>query len=95
MDIGPAEILIVLLVVVMIFGVGKLPELGSSLGKGIREFRNATREDDSPPRTSEVQAHGQPPLPAGTLCQSCGASNSADSKFCTSCGSALSRTSAG
>jgi len=42
--IGPFELLIILLIVVMIFGVGRLSEVGAALGKSIREFRQATAE---------------------------------------------------
>jgi len=42
-NIGPFELVLVLLIVIIIFGVGKLPELGSALGKGIREFRRTTQ----------------------------------------------------
>ncbi len=47
--VGPFELLIVLLIVVMIFGVGKLPEVGAALGKSIREFRAASSEHETPP----------------------------------------------
>ena len=47
-DIGPMELLIILAVVVIIFGVGRLPEVGGALGKSIREFRRAVREEDGP-----------------------------------------------
>ena len=88
MDVGPVEILIVLLVVAMIFGVGKLPEIGGAVGKSIREFRKATDEDESRPPVSQAKPEGQP-VPAGADCASCGAPNAADSKFCTACGSAI------
>ena len=39
---GVPELIIVLVIVVIIFGVGKLPEIGSSFGKGIREFKTET-----------------------------------------------------
>ena len=42
--IGPFELVIVLVLVIIIFGAGKLPEIGSALGKGVKEFRNTTRE---------------------------------------------------
>jgi sec-independent protein translocase protein TatA len=42
--LGVPELLVILLIVVLIFGVGKLPEVGSSLGRAIREFRDATGE---------------------------------------------------
>lgn len=43
-NLGMAELVIILVVALIIFGPGKLPELGKSLGKGIREFKNATWE---------------------------------------------------
>ena len=39
---GVPELLIILLIIIIVFGVGKLPELGGALGKSIREFRRAT-----------------------------------------------------
>ncbi len=39
--IGAPELIIVLLIVLVVFGVGRLPEVGGGLGKGIREFRRA------------------------------------------------------
>ncbi len=45
--IGIPELLIILFIIIVIFGVGRLPELGGALGKGIREFRSAVRESDS------------------------------------------------
>lgn len=47
--VGLPELLIVLLIVVMVFGVGKLPEVGAALGKSIREFRSASSEHETPP----------------------------------------------
>lgn len=41
---GMPEILLILLIVVLVFGAGKLPEIGAGLGKGIRNFKKATRE---------------------------------------------------
>jgi len=46
--VGPFELLIVLLIVVMIFGVGKLPEVGAALGKSIRAFRDSTSGNETP-----------------------------------------------
>jgi len=42
-NIGGSELLVVLFVVFLFFGPKKLPELGKSLGKGIREFKSAMR----------------------------------------------------
>ena len=46
-SIGPLELVIVLVIIVVVFGIGKLPEVGGGLGKGIREFRKSlTGKDD-------------------------------------------------
>jgi sec-independent protein translocase protein TatA len=45
-NIGPLEIAVVLVIVLIIFGPKRLPELGRSLGKGIREFRGSIGGDD-------------------------------------------------
>ena len=49
--LGAPELIIILVIIILIFGVGKLPEVGQALGKGIREFRGAADadEDDSQP----------------------------------------------
>jgi len=39
--IGVPELLIVLVIIIIIFGVGKLPEIGSALGKGIKNFKKS------------------------------------------------------
>ena len=48
---GPMELIIVLVVVLIIFGVGRLPEIGGAMGKAIKEFRS-TQKDDGSPETS-------------------------------------------
>ena len=42
-DVGVPELILILVVALVVFGPGKLPEIGSSLGKTIREFRKATQ----------------------------------------------------
>ncbi len=51
--IGMPELIIILVIILIIFGAGKLPEIGSGIGKGIRNFKKATSGnlEDSP--TSE------------------------------------------
>lgn len=44
--IGPLEVFIILVIILVIFGVGRLPEVGSGLGKGIKEFRQAIRGEE-------------------------------------------------
>jgi sec-independent protein translocase protein TatA len=43
---GIWELLIILAIVVVIFGAGKLPELGAGLGKGIKNFKEATKKEE-------------------------------------------------
>lgn len=43
--LGAPELLIVLVIFLILFGVGRLPEVGSALGRSIREFRESVRED--------------------------------------------------
>ena len=45
-SLGPWELAIILVIVIIIFGVGKLPEIGGALGKGIREFRTSATDND-------------------------------------------------
>lgn len=42
--IGMPELIVILIIVLLIFGAGKLPEIGSGIGKGIRNFKKATKE---------------------------------------------------
>ena len=44
--IGPTELIILLVIILIIFGVGKLPEVGRGLGKGIKEFKQASKPEE-------------------------------------------------
>ena len=44
--LGMPELLVILVIIVIIFGAGKLPEIGSGLGKGIKNFKKATKDED-------------------------------------------------
>lgn len=44
--IGMPELLIILVIILIIFGAGKLPEIGGAIGKGIRNFKNSFQETD-------------------------------------------------
>ncbi len=44
-NIGPLEIIVVLIIALIVFGPKRLPELGNSLGKGIREFKDSVTGD--------------------------------------------------
>lgn len=69
-NVGPLEILVVLIIALIVFGPKRLPELGRSLGKGIREFRSSIsgggdREgEDSAPARIEPSDEPAPERPA-------------------------------
>ena len=44
--IGVWELFLILLIILVVFGVGKLPELGQALGRSLREFRQALRGEE-------------------------------------------------
>ncbi|MEJ2235909.1 MAG: twin-arginine translocase TatA/TatE family subunit [Syntrophobacterales bacterium] len=44
--IGMPELLVILVIILIIFGAGKLPEIGAGLGKGIKNFRKASSSTD-------------------------------------------------
>ena len=46
-NFGPTELIIILIIAVLLFGVGRLGRLGGELGKGIREFRRGIQDDES------------------------------------------------
>ena len=66
-NIGPLEIIILLVIVLVIFGPKRLPELGRGLGKGMREFKDSvTGKDDDRQElraSNEPQTTGQAPAP--------------------------------
>jgi sec-independent protein translocase protein TatA len=63
-NVGPLEIIIVLIIALVVFGPKRLPELGRSLGRGIREFRGSVSgdsnddddEDERPVPPAEIEA---------------------------------------
>ena len=103
--IGPMELIIVLGIVIVIFGAGKISDLGGALGKGIREFREQTKDKEEAPvattpvATTPVAAVAVPVAPAALApaatataigtCPSCGRENPASQPFCGSCGASL------
>ena len=44
--IGMPELIVILVIILIIFGAGKLPEIGGAIGKGIKNFKKATREPE-------------------------------------------------
>ena len=58
--VGPGELVVILLLALIIFGPGKLPEVGRALGRTINEFRRVTRqvEEDMTAETRRVEKTG-------------------------------------
>lgn len=62
--LGPLELAIIVGVIVLLFGVGRISRIGGDLGSSIKEFRRAVREDDEEEgATEEVQAQVQEEAP--------------------------------
>jgi sec-independent protein translocase protein TatA len=70
-NVGPLELAIVLIIALVIFGPKRLPELGRSMGRGIREFRSSIsgkgddEEEQSPP-PAQIEGAEQPGEPVET-----------------------------
>jgi len=93
--LGPMELVIILLVLVMLFGATRLADIGGSLGKGIKEFRKevATEDDESPTENVTAEpvaaAEGGSETVSAVKCPSCGALNAVGAKFCSQCSASI------
>ena len=77
MPFHPLWLIVILAVVLIIFGPGRLPELGGAIGKAMREFRKATSEITNEV-TSAAQPKPEPPAPADSAAK--GSTSEATSK---------------
>ena len=63
-SIGPWEIGLIILIILIIFGVGKLPQVGGAIGKALREFRKSQKgEEDTRATKSDEGSGREPPEP--------------------------------
>ncbi|MFD0863162.1 twin-arginine translocase TatA/TatE family subunit [Sungkyunkwania multivorans] len=53
--VGPWQIVLVVVVILLLFGGRKIPELMRGLGSGIKEFKDATKEDDTPTKVEDKE----------------------------------------
>ena len=54
--IGMPELIIILVIILIIFGVGKLPEIGGGMGKAIRNFKDASKEAEKKEAEAQLEA---------------------------------------
>ncbi len=64
---GAPELMIILVIIILFFGIGKLPQVGSALGKGIREFRKSTHDDDEKGEPTAAATPGVSGAPTYTV----------------------------
>jgi sec-independent protein translocase protein TatA len=73
-NLGFTEIMLILVVVLLLFGAKRLPEVGASIGKGIREFKRSITDtqdailsnpDDRPPASRQLDSNSQPAPSSG------------------------------
>ena len=90
---GPMELVIILVIALMIFGAGKLPEVGSALGRGIKEFKKSTADEPQQLSASTAQpAPAPPPVAAAapivppTASATAPSAAAATGPFCPKCG---------
>ena len=62
---GPWELILLLVIVLIIFGPGKLPDIGNAVGKGIREFRRASSDIEEAVRGESKKSADDRPAPGG------------------------------
>ena len=53
--IGPTELIIILFIILIVFGAGKLPEIGGALGKGIKAFKRGQDQEESPETVAQKE----------------------------------------
>jgi sec-independent protein translocase protein TatA len=56
--LGMPELIVILVIIVIIFGAGKLPEIGSGIGKGIKNFKEATKKEEEKKKIDDETTGG-------------------------------------
>ncbi len=79
----PFEWILIILVIVLFFGAKKIPEIAQGFGKGIREFRKASKDIQEDIAVEDSKAT------AGKNCPSCNSPVIEGAKFCPTCGKSL------
>jgi sec-independent protein translocase protein TatA len=104
----PGHLIVILVIVLLIFGPGKLPELGKAMGDGLRELKKATSGDHekdaataaattlpaaSAPVATTVTPISAAPTMAARACPSCRGTVPVGDKFCGNCGATMEQVS--
>ena len=103
----PGHLIVILVIVLLIFGPGKLPELGKAMGDGLRELKKATGGEEAgkdataaaasttaPVAGASTSSATVTPISAATAktCPSCHGSVPVGDKFCGNCGASMEAT---
>lgn len=67
MGIGFPELMIILVIIMIIFGAGKLPEIGSAFGRSIKNFKSSMKEAEEGDQVAQVEGGAEGEAPAGEL----------------------------
>jgi len=105
----PGHLIVILVIVLLIFGPGKLPELGKAMGDGLRELKKATSGDEHKEAAAPLAATttmptatvpaptvmpiSSPPTMAARPCPSCRGTVPVSDKFCGNCGAVMDQVS--
>jgi len=58
-SLGPAELVIILAIVVVLFGASRIGDIGGSIGRGIREFRREVKDGEQEPEEEKAEAEAE------------------------------------
>jgi sec-independent protein translocase protein TatA len=86
--LGMPELVVILVIALLVFGAGRLPEIGSSLGRAIKGFKAASEKQEPEPEETK-ESKGEVKAGQGKACPGCGQTVQADAVFCPGCGKKL------
>jgi sec-independent protein translocase protein TatA len=97
--LGPLELGLIVLVLVLLFGATRLADMGASLGKGIKEFRKNIKEDEeekpaekaTEPQivTATAEKVNTPEAVSAVKCPECSTLNPLGARHCNQCGTSI------
>jgi sec-independent protein translocase protein TatA len=77
----PWHLVLVLVIVLLLFGPGKLPQVGKAIGDSLHDFKKASSGEQSPPAATQTT-----PQPQAHICPKCQVVMPAGARFCGACG---------